>query len=600
MRVFPAAESHSTPAAHPDGGAAGDVDRLRHFCRSILHLLDGPGDGSGGVSVLARGLAGVIEGATAEVADGLSREAAAYDTAISELRHLLPARYLTPPPAVAALLDELAVTRDLAVRAAGALEAFRSNRPVEVLLTPHPAAVRDFPRPATETAMHTPAGVTDTVIELPAAPTAEVPALAPVEPPPAPDTHRAADLYRAAEACHRRGELDRAEDLYTQAVGADPYFGPAYSRRGQVRLARRETDAAVADFDTALALDDTALEAWWWRGDAHAVAGRTAEAIADYRRALELNPGVTRARFNLGVAYRLHGEYKPALAELGRVLSDCPGHAGAHLNRGLIHEHLGEKAKAETEFRAALGADPDCRPAREHLDALAPPPLSPETAPGPKKDTGQVTVACPKCGEDGTVPWDRLGKVLACAGCGGRFGIRPGGEVVELEATRDGKWAPVRRAREERARRRKRLTGFALAAAAVLVLGLGMVGWRAARTASASTERELPRDLEARAELFTQAWLGNDVRTMRRLTSPVNDKALYAWYTRHRPPLELRDRPKADAGRVEVSSRAGPGGQSVVRVRIGPPADAPNRVATDLLLTWEDRGGEWYFLPPSK
>ncbi|HJZ53969.1 MAG TPA: tetratricopeptide repeat protein [Gemmataceae bacterium] len=580
---------------------AAGAGQLRRFCTAILELLDASGE----TTALPRELARVIGAGVAEVADGLRREVAACDAAIAQLRNLLPARFLGLAPGMPAVLAELESARGIAARITGALDALQEAAPQRGDDRPHPPApISD--RPAEPVAHY----------DLLSGDTAEVLLGAPTEETSRPvDTGQAARVFLDAETHRRRREFDRAIALYTDAIRADPRFGPAYSRRGQVRLAQGEIDAAVADFDAALGFDQTAAEAWWWRGDAHAVAGRIDAAVADFTRALDLRPDLTRARFNLAVALRRRGEADRALAEFDKVIESRPGSPAAYLNRGLIHLHRGEANRAAAEFRLALRYDPSCEPAREHLAALAAPPPSPPPPPAPaaksgtttqpaKKEAGQMVVNCPGCGHPGEVPWDRLGKVFICTACGKRFGVKPDGKAVELVGAADGRWVEAAKAREQARLRRKRRLGVAgVVLAAALLPGIAFAGWRVARTTAEPAEPELPTELTPRVELFTRAWLCNDVRLMKRLTTPAQDRAVFSWYVRHRPAPALRsptDGTPPDGARIDISHSPGKPGQEVVRIRVSNPKTAPDQPPAELTLIWEQRGDTWYFLPPAK
>lgn len=607
----------SAPARAPaptDPGPAGGAVRLRHFCRSLLDWLDAGGDQAGG---LTGGLAGAIGGGATTVLAGLADEVAAYDAAVADLERLSATRLLPPPPGLADLIADLTVRRDLAARA---LDAVRQlTGPVPLALPPgslptdilvKAAPVRPWtgdPEPTLPDADDSftipaaapsppPDADDEAIADVRLEDESDVPTLADEVPGVGPE--RAAALCERAAACHRAGDVARAAAIYTRALEADPHRVGAWLHRGQVRLALGDADAAAADFGVVLELDDAIAEAWWWRGDAQVVAGRPDAAVADYEQALALNPSLTRARFNLAVALRLRGDLQRALAEFDQVLQDRPGHAGAHLNRGLIHLHNGERPRAADEFRAALRLDPTCEPARRHLAELVPPAPAPAKVPRrpEKRDVGCLLVECPRCGEAGEVPLSRLGKVFACPTCQGRIGLRPDGSVAEVVATKDGRWVDRSAARgRSRQGRRRRLIAAALLVV-LLVPALAFGGWRAVRPSSAPppVEPDLPADLTARADVFGKAWAANDLRTMRRLASPADERGVYPWYRRHQPPAALR----AGAGdtRVAVSEQAIRPGVSAVRLRITSPRTA-DRPPSDLTLTWEQRAGTWYFVP---
>ncbi len=637
-----------------------EADQLREFCHALLEFLDTSNPHGSLSNTLSAELVRAIGASVGEVADGLRGEMIAWDTAIRSLQ-TLPSRFFSPTPAVSSLLSELETSRASASRVAGALETLRG-----VALTPpefrksqeevssHTSVVRtpisDAPclptrnvqpaRPITLAPI--PISKRDVPCILQADDTAELLPLIPQHSPQRKETENAAQVFAKAEEYRRQRDFNTAEEFYTQAIQFDPRFGPAYSRRGQVRLAWGDIAAAIADFDTALYLDDTAAEAWWWRGDAHVVAERIDEAIADYTRALELRPNLTRAQFNLGVALRQKGELDEAMKAFTQLIERRPNHAAAYLNRGLIHLQRDERERATVEFRTALQYDPGCEQARQQLDSVlltSPKPFSvdghpiekrvaavgviypspgkslvPETRKGEGKHPphtqasqmkreGVVAVNCPKCGELGEVPWDRLNKVFFCRACKGRFGIKADGKTVELIHTSDGKWVELPRLSESARKRRKRRVMAAVLGLIVLLPTMAIGGWHALKPPPEPTERELPHDLTARIELFTQAWLCNDTRLLQRLTSPAHDKVVFSWYTRHRPPVALRSAvdgtPPEDA-KIEITIVAGKSGQSMARVYVGNPVSAPSHPPAELNLAWAQQGEDWYFLPPSR
>jgi hypothetical protein len=137
---------------------------------------------------------------------------------------------------------------------------------------------------------------------------------------------------------------------------------------------------------------------------------------------------------------------------------------------------------------------------------------------------------------------------------------------------------------------------------ATLLPAIGYAGWLAVQPAAAPGEAELPQALESRAELFGRGWLTNDVRLMKRLTTPTHDKVLYSWYTRHRPPLALRGSASgtSEGARIEVTVQPAKTGQANVRVRVSNPTSTPPQSPVELTLQWEERPDGWYFVPPAK
>jgi tetratricopeptide (TPR) repeat protein len=106
-----------------------------------------------------------------------------------------------------------------------------------------------------------------------------------------------------AEARIHLDQPGSARDDYDRALATrvlrptDRYF--AFLGRGYAFLMQSDYPGAIADFDSALAVDPGSLNALMWRGYAHEKAGQVALALDDYERAVAVEPGDRMARNNL-------------------------------------------------------------------------------------------------------------------------------------------------------------------------------------------------------------------------------------------------------------------------------------------------------------
>lgn len=182
---------------------------------------------------------------------------------------------------------------------------------------------------------------------------AEVMALAPSAPKceavPAPvdddptDAHTELTAYRCfLEACtaEDRGELERAEHLYRQALELQPSLAAAQTNLGN--LCHRRGDPAAA---------------------------RTL-----YEQALDHEPTQAEARYNLGNVLDDLGETELAIAELRRVTLVAPDFADAHFNLGLLLARVGGHAQARVHLSRYVDLDADSpwsSQARAYLVTLA-------------------------------------------------------------------------------------------------------------------------------------------------------------------------------------------------------------------------------------
>ena len=237
------------------------------------------------------------------------------------------------------------------------------------------------------------------------------------------------------------------------------------------------------------------------------------------------------------------------------------------------------------------------------------------TESGPRKLTDRLTGAAestsdfnlpfrsPQCGTASTVRWDKLqiGKVPTCPHCRRMFTTRLDGHLAEVAKGNDGRWVDeeARNERRQRTRSKRRRLVVGLAASVVLVAASL---WSPAilKSWSSTAEAELPIELEPRAELFAQARLNGDVRTMKRLTDPVQDRLLFLWCKKNPAPAGYnRQLIEGDVTiGVDVVSSQHP--LSVLRVYFDGVALGRGGSKVQLQLTWEERGRTWHFQPVPK
>src|SRR3569833_2233175 len=124
-----------------------------------------------------------------------------------------------------------------------------------------------------------------------------------------PDT--ANGLYQAGAHHHRQGRLADAEQLYRQALAADPHHSPSLHRLGIIAHHAGRPDIAADLLARAVARDGRVGEYQGHLGLALGALGRTEEAIAAFRKALALAPAADTWN-NLGALLAQTGQ--PAAA----------------------------------------------------------------------------------------------------------------------------------------------------------------------------------------------------------------------------------------------------------------------------------------------
>lgn len=148
--------------------------------------------------------------------------------------------------------------------------------------------------------------------------------------------------------------------------GANAAIAPATSDTADAHLARGlqwhqqgAIDAALVEYQQALALNPQSALAYYDIGVARYQQHRVDEAIAAYRQAVTLDANMADAHFNL--AYALshdRRELEEALAHFSRAIEINPTLAKAHFERGLIFDALGMPERAQSSYGLAVKLDP--------------------------------------------------------------------------------------------------------------------------------------------------------------------------------------------------------------------------------------------------
>ncbi len=109
------------------------------------------------------------------------------------------------------------------------------------------------------------------------------------------DRNLAVSFFHRGRAYFRMQEYDRAVQDFDEAIRLDPSFLNAFFQRGDVYLAKQDYDRAIQDYDEVIRLDPSDAEAFRYRGDAYLAKEDYDRAIQDYDEVLRLDPSDTTA-----------------------------------------------------------------------------------------------------------------------------------------------------------------------------------------------------------------------------------------------------------------------------------------------------------------
>ncbi|MDA0712173.1 MAG: tetratricopeptide repeat protein, partial [bacterium] len=268
-------------------------------------------------------------------------------------------------------------------------------------------------------------------------------------------------LYDAGATFLRLNQLDRALELFDQAIAMDATMADAQNAKGVVLVKQRKYAEALQLFNTALSLNPNdagyrinVAIAYHLQGDKNAATSAYQEAVASNRefagvldflgrasdavraaapaidpiqmaaaqkayddgaaflrlgrfdrakdaldRALSLNPQNADAFNARGVIDTKQRNYSDALAQFNKAIGLDGKNAGFYINRAIVYHLMGRKDDALREYAQAVRLDGDYR---GQLDAIGPlPDLAAAPAPTSSTPTSIQVMTSNKAYEDG-------------------------------------------------------------------------------------------------------------------------------------------------------------------------------------------------------
>ncbi|MEO7910252.1 MAG: tetratricopeptide repeat protein [Roseiflexaceae bacterium] len=148
--------------------------------------------------------------------------------------------------------------------------------------------------------------------------------------------------------------------IATAVAGGDAKAqAAAYYERGNVQLDAGANEAAIADYDKAIALDPSNPRAFNNRALAYVALGQLDPALADYAAAIKLDPGYVRAYENRLRLLEQRGDLNSMVADYRQLAVLDPAHAARYRYReGSALQGLRDFTGARQAYDAAIAADP--------------------------------------------------------------------------------------------------------------------------------------------------------------------------------------------------------------------------------------------------
>lgn len=163
---------------------------------------------------------------------------------------------------------------------------------------------------------------------------------------------------KRGEKYSEAGDEKKALAEFESAVALDSTNWRAVHNRGVSKGSMGDHKAALADFDKTVQLNPNYANAWYNRAELKYEQGDFQGAISDYNRAIQLNPRDGGYYNSRGHALYRMGRSREALSDYSQAVRLNPQDAGALVNRGDVYRQQGIFGPAASDYREAIRIDP--------------------------------------------------------------------------------------------------------------------------------------------------------------------------------------------------------------------------------------------------
>ena len=155
--------------------------------------------------------------------------------------------------------------------------------------------------------------------------------------------------------------------IWEDTAAKSPANARAHSNLGIIMSARREFEAALMHYQTALKLQPDVARNHYDVANTLTCLGRIDEAQACYEKAIEIDSDYADPHNNLASLFARRGQLEQAKAHYQRALEIKPDYPEAHNNLANILAQKGETGGAISHYQKALASKPDYAEAHNNL-----------------------------------------------------------------------------------------------------------------------------------------------------------------------------------------------------------------------------------------
>lgn len=156
-------------------------------------------------------------------------------------------------------------------------------------------------------------------------------------------------------------QYDQALADFNQAISLNPRHAEYYVSRANLFLRQDKYAPALADLNQALRLDPKNFSAYLARGRIQVHQGNLDQALSDFDQAVRLSPLDAAPFYERGKVRLAQQVYGPAIADFSKAVAFHPRYAEAYYYRAQAYQTLGESAKAQADLEKFRFLKPDAK-----------------------------------------------------------------------------------------------------------------------------------------------------------------------------------------------------------------------------------------------
>ncbi|OKO73810.1 hypothetical protein AC629_36305 [Bradyrhizobium sp. NAS80.1] len=160
-------------------------------------------------------------------------------------------------------------------------------------------------------------------------------------------------------AYERKGQDDLAMADYNLAIQKRTNYGVPYSNRGTIQLRRGALQSALDDLNLAVKYAPKFLLGWTNRARVRTLMKDFNGAIADFAEAEKIDPAAPQIAGNRCITYGMMGKYDRAFADCDGLIQKQPKNTFALNNRGDVNMMKGDLDAALKDYNAVIQINPN-------------------------------------------------------------------------------------------------------------------------------------------------------------------------------------------------------------------------------------------------